>query len=124
MAGRETGLAARICGRSEGLELLSKGSQGCRGRDQTRRVAPYELAANQAPPDRRKQTNWQREEISATGSGVCAERRGQGTAQAAVSGKHGRAGVVVWQVQRFGGTGALAGDHGERVNDSIVGDPI
>ena len=37
---------------------------------------------------------------------------------------HGRAGVVVWQVQRFGRTRSVSGDHGERVDDSTVGDSI
>ena len=41
------GLVARVRGRSEGLELFSEGSQGCRGRDQTSRVESHQLAENQ-----------------------------------------------------------------------------
>src|SRR4051812_43018891 len=109
MVGRGTGLAPRVCGRSEGLEWLSTGRQGSRGRDQTSRVEPNELAEDPASPHRRKPTEWEREGISTTGLGVCAEGRGESTTQATVSGKLGRAGVVVWQVQRLGGPGSLSG---------------
>ena len=40
-------MVARVRGRSEGLELFSEGSQGCRGRDQTSRVESHQLAENQ-----------------------------------------------------------------------------
>jgi len=72
----------------------------------------------------RRRENRRREGISTTGLGVCTEGRGEGTAQTTVSGKLGRAGVVVWQVQRFSRPSSLSGDHGQCVDDSPVGDPI
>src|SRR5208283_4132882 len=105
------------------LALLCGGVEGTLA-EQLGRVESHQLAENQAPLDRRKQTDWEGEGISTTGIGVCAEGRGEGASQAAIPGKHGRAGVVVWQVQRFGRTRSVSGDHGERVDDSTVGDSI